>query len=222
MQPEEKTSKSAGTVMHPAAAEWMGFLYEEIGPSRKREMREHLRNCSECARQVQEWRNGMAALDSYRPAVPSVRRAPAWQPALRWAAAAAMILFLGFLLGRKTGDEPQLQELRAAVERLETASSKRATDSSQVVSAVTEAANQEMLRLLDDYTLLLGQQRAQDRQATALALRTLEAQYQNLRTELETLAVNTEDGLQLTHRNLARLTSHSQADESPTSGLDGN
>jgi hypothetical protein len=200
MQNDRNANQLTGAIAHPGEPDWMDFLYEEVSPSRKREMEEHLRNCSSCAGQVRAWRGGMDALNAYRLPVTGTHRKRRFAPILRWTTAAAAILAIGFLLGRvSSGSERQIRELQASVVRLEQAS----TDSA------VQAASEHTVRLLNEYTRMANVQKAQETQATALALRTLEEEYLRLRSGLEILAVNTEDGLQMTHQNLARLAAYS-------------
>ena len=72
MQPQDTTHRTAGAVKHPDAAEWMAFLYEEVGPQRKRELETHLAECATCTEQLSTWRSGMTALNEWK--VPAVRK----------------------------------------------------------------------------------------------------------------------------------------------------
>ena len=75
------------------------------------------------------------------------------------------------------------------------------------VNIATDAANTETLRLLSEYSQLQAEQRSTDQQAIALALRNFETRMGRLRTELETVALNTENGFDQTRENLTRLAS---------------
>jgi len=192
---------------HPTESEWMEFLYEEITPSRKRDLRQHLRECPACAEQVVAWKAGMRSLDAFR--LPAAKAAPValWQPVLRWGAAAAVILALGFVLGRTTSvSSRQLRELQVTVANLnQAAQSSPALAKDNVAAIANQVASQETLRILNEYTRALEDQRTQDRRSTALAIYNLESRIAGLHTDLETVAVNTQDGLQETHAGLAQL-----------------
>jgi hypothetical protein len=77
------------------------------------------------------------------------------------------------------------------------------------VNAATAAANAETLRLLAEYSQLQESQRATDQQNFAVAFRNFETRLSRLRAELETVALNTENGFEQTHENLSRLVSFS-------------
>jgi hypothetical protein len=197
-------------VNHPEAAEWMAFLYEEVAPERKRELNVHLSQCAACAGQVAAWRSGMNVLDEWR--LPLVRRA-ARQPfgAWKWGAAAAVVLGLGFVLGRQTSPRAaELAELKQSVAQLaDSVQRDRDAGLSNGVNMATVAANSATLRLLAEYSQLQENQRAADQQTLALAVQNLETRVSRLRAELETVAVNTEGGFEQTHQNLSRLASFS-------------
>ena len=73
--------------------------------------------------------------------------------------------------------------------------------------ANSNAANAETVRLLTQYTALQENQRTADQLALKDVLDTFDVRLASLRTELETVAVNTEGGFQATRQNLARLVS---------------
>lgn len=178
-------SGSQGAVNHPSAADWMEFLYREMPAQRRRELGAHLSECAVCTAQVKSWRAGMLGLDEWE--LPAVRPAWAWQwrPVLKWAAAAAVVLCVGFFAGRQTSNAAsEIASLKSSVAQLT-----EAVEQAREVSALNVAA------------------RAEDRQATALALREVESRLGRLRAELETVAVNTEDSFQQTQQGLADVAS---------------
>jgi hypothetical protein len=188
----------------------MAFLYEEVAPEQKRELQSHLAQCAACAEQVKGWRSGMTALDEW--SLPALRRAPRrWQPMVKWAAAAAVVLAVGFAVGRQSSTSAtELAALKTSVAQLtETVERDRQLNT---MNAAT-AANAEVLRLLDDYARLDENGRAEDRKTMALALQNFESRLARLRAELETVAVNTQDSFQQTQEGLARLVSLNAADE---------
>ncbi len=192
----------------------MAFLYGEAAPERKRELDAHLAQCGLCAERVAEWRAGMAALDTWT--LPARRRAPLRLPVplLKWAAAAALVLGVGFALGRQASPAAgEVTALRATVTQLAAAMEReRATTASNAVAAAAAVANAETIRLLSEYASMSENRRTEDHQAVALAFRTVESRLARLRAELETVAVNTEDGLVRTHASLAHLASLAAAD----------
>jgi hypothetical protein len=188
----------------------MTFLYEEVAPEQKRELQAHLVQCAACAEQVKGWRAGMTILDEW--SLPTVRRAPRrWQPMVKWAAAAAVVLGVGFAVGRQTSTAAsELAVLKTSVAQLtETVERDRHFNT---INA-TATANAEAMRLLAEYARLDEDGRAADRKTVALAMQEFESRLARLRAELETVAVNTEDGFQQTQEGLTRLVSLNAADE---------
>lgn len=195
---------------HPDAAEWMAFLYGEVAPERKRELDEHLSECAACAQQVSAWRAGMSALDDWQ--LPARRATPPRAlPVLKWAAAAALVLCAGFWLGRQTSSaSAELTELKTSVARLaDTLKRQQGEQLTNTVTLATAAANAEALRLLSGYSQLQAEQRYSDQQTVAATLRDFENRLGRLRTALETVALNTENGFEQTHENLTRLVAYS-------------
>ena len=195
---------------HPDATEWMSFLYGEVAPERKRELETHLAECAGCAERVSAWRSGMTALDDWH--LPAARATTHWVwPALKWAAATALVLGMGFVLGRQASPaSEELVELKASVAQLTGALQRQQGEQlTNTVKLATAAANAETLRLLSGYSQLQAEQRYSDQQAVAVALRNFETRLGRLRAELETVALNTENGFEQTHENLTRLASFS-------------
>jgi len=197
-------------VTHPNATEWMAFLYGEVAPKRKRELEQHLAECAICSEQVSAWRTSMTSLDDWK--LPATRTTTPWVvPVVKWAAAAAVVLSIGFLLGRQASSaNAELAELKASVAQLaDTLHRQQGGQLTNTVTLATAAANTETLRLLSGYTQVQAEQRYSDQQAVALALRNFDTRLSRLRTELETVALNTENGFEQTHENLTRLAAYS-------------
>jgi anti-sigma-K factor RskA len=188
----------------------MAFLYGEVAPERKRELEWHQAECGACAQQVSAWRSGMAALDDWK--LPARRATTHWAlPVLKWAAAAALVLGAGFALGRQSSTAgAEVAELKASVAQLADALQRQQGDNlTNTVRLATAAANTEALRLLSAYSQMQAEQRTEDQQAIALTFRNFESRLGRLRTELETVALNTANGFEQTHENLTRLASYS-------------
>jgi len=221
MQSQETNTRTAAAVKHPEAAEWMAFLYAEAAPERRCELEDHLAHCADCSAQLMTWRASSKALDEWQ--LPVIRRTlPAggaasrpWWPALKWAAAAAVVLGLGFAFGRQTSpNTADLAALKMSVAQLADAVQReRDASLSNTVSVATAAANTEAIRLLSEYAQVEAEGRNADKQAVSLALRNFESRLARLRAELETVALNTENGFEQTHENLTRLVSFSAPPE---------
>jgi anti-sigma factor RsiW len=201
---------------HPESAEWMEFLYGELDDRRRRELDAHLASCAECSTQLKEWRSGMAHLDEWELPVPQpVRRQ--WVPALQWAAAAALVLLAGFGLGRRSvSSTAEISTLKASVAELAAiVQHDRLATLSNTVNLATIAANAESMRLLDEYSRIQVNQHDADQQSFNLAMQRFDTRLARLRSEIETVAVNTESGFQQTRQNLTRLASYSVPADEP-------
>lgn len=209
MQSQDSNTGTSGVVNHPGANEWMSFLYGECTPDRRRELDSHLATCPVCAAQVQTWRSSMHALDAW----PVSRRIPVrrqWRPIVKWAAAAAVVLAVGFATGRQTSNtraevaalKNSIADLTAIVER------EHSLNLSNTV-AVLANANAQSLHLLSDYARLQQEQRVADQEVIKTALRTFDLRLGTVRNDLQTVAVNTEAGFELTHQNMAQLAAYS-------------
>lgn len=220
MQSQETNTRTAAAVKHPEAAEWMAFLYAEVAPERRCELEDHLAHCADCSAQVKTWRASGKALDEWQ--LPAMQRTSSaaraasrpWWPALKWAAA-ALVLGLGFAFGRQTSpNTADLAALKMSVAQLADAVQReRDASLSNTVSVATAAANTEAIRLLSEYAQVEAEGRNADKQAVSLALRNFESRLARLRAELETVALNTENGFEQTHENLTRLVSFSAPPE---------
>jgi hypothetical protein len=206
---------------HPTPEEWMSFLYGEDAPARHLELDGHLRSCHECRRQVQAWQGSMSALEGW--AVPQKRARWPLQPAVRWAAAALLVLGLGFGIGRASSpSSANLKELQVAMQdemkaslggvRQEFVSSlqqQRAELADTIHAAASHAASEETEDLFTRFARLFEERRESDQQSYLAALNEIKALHLNsyaaLRQDLDTLAVNADDGLSRAQEQLLEL-----------------
>ena len=75
---------------HPSNEEWMAYLYSEVDRRKKAELKEHLKRCTECQADVNNWQNVMGELDKWQ--LPKRRRASAPAPMVGSVRAARKIL----------------------------------------------------------------------------------------------------------------------------------
>jgi hypothetical protein len=197
----------------------MEFLYDETAPERRREMAGHLAGCTACGEQVKGWRASLTELDQWRISTPrqAVRQ---WNTGLRWAAAAAVVLALGFGLGRRTAPGvTELAELKASVTRLaDTVRQDRLANLTNATMAATATATAETSRMFEQFSLIQEEQRAADQQAFRLAFQALDAKVDKVQTAVETVALNTQESFQQTHQNMTRL-AYSLPIQKPTDPL---
>lgn len=209
MQSQDSNTGTSGAVKHPNLNEWMSFLYGECPPERQRELDAHLANCPTCAGQVKTWRGSMNALDEWPlPAKRSGRRQ--WVPAFKWAAAAAVILAIGFAFGRQSSNtRAEVAALKSSIADLTAIVEREHNLNASNSLAMAANANTETLRLLGDYARLQQEQRAADQELVKTALRYFDLRLGKVRSDLQTVAVNTEAGFEATHEGLAQLASYS-------------
>jgi anti-sigma factor RsiW len=191
----------------------MSFLYGESAPEQRRELAAHLAACSTCASQMQTWRSSMNALDDWP--LPSKRRVRRqWMPALKWAAAAAVVLAVGFAVGRETSSRrAEFAALKGSIADLTRTVEREHNLNVSNSLAMAATANTETLRLLGDYARLQQEQRAADQEVMKTALRSFDLRLGRVRSDLQTVAVNTEAGFEQTHQNLAQLVSYSMPEQ---------
>ena len=216
MQSQEANTGSAGAVNHPSTEEWMAYLYNELAPERKRELHAHLAQCGDCGKQLPQWRDGMLALDDWK--MPARPRRVLAQPSVtlvKWAAAAAVVLVAGFAIGRQSSNAAsEVAALKNSVTQL--------TERMDEERAAMGAVREQSLRLLAEYAKLDDARRTEDRETVELALRDMDSRLFKLRSELETVAVNTETGFRQTKEGLTTLASYTVADRGDASDLPKN
>ena len=216
MQSQDANPRSAGAVNHPGTEEWMAYLYNELAPERKRELHAPLAQCADCGKQLHQWRAGMLALDEWKMLAPRLK-VLAQPPAtlLKWAAAAVVVLVAGFAVGRQSSNAArEVAELKNSVIQL--------TQRMDEERAATSAMREQALRLLNEYARLDNARRTEDREAVELALRDMDSRLFKLRSELETVAVNTETGFRQTKEGLTTLASYTVAERGDASDLPKN
>ena len=101
---------------HPTREEWMSYLYGEISAGERAGLTAHLQSCPDCKAAINDWQMARKKLDAWH--VRSCRaESPAWRafnvfavPAFKWAAAAAVMLAVGFGAGRLTPATTDMSE----------------------------------------------------------------------------------------------------------------
>jgi hypothetical protein len=227
----EKTESQPGNLIHPSREEWISYLYGELPRANRVALSAHRERCPHCEAQLAQWRAAMKNLNAWKLPIRSVfspgKPLGIFQPALKWAAAAAIILGIGFGVGRisslASGD---VETVRASLQRefdrkIETARVELAghfqreqTDALNQVVAASASGKAEMERLLTELARSVEEARAADSESMAVALQRLDnkwtALHADLRKELETVAVLTEDGFNDTQHKLYQLANFTQ------------
>lgn len=187
---------------HPDTQEWMGWLYGEAAPAAKLDLEAHLAVCPECRERVERWRSTMGHLDvAAAPRLEAVRRPRFW-PWLKGAAAAAVLLVSGVVVGRLShGSEAALdrrfQEWSTNFQTRADAQRKRDLEEMAARTTVSmQAANQEIVAEL---SLRIQAMRQEDQLALIEIIERVDRQRAGeigeLREGLSVLASQTGDGL---------------------------
>jgi anti-sigma factor RsiW len=174
---------------HPKPEDWVQYLYGELKPDLRRQLNEHLQGCHECDEELQNWKRSLHRLDAWK--LPRTRaRLDAVTPFLKWAAAALLVLGLGFGFGRLTARQADLAKVRAQVE------------------PGLRREFVEMLRREIDKSSATTLAQAQ-RQAEEVGA----AYYALLKKDLDTVAINTDVSLQQAQRELLQVAVYKQPTE---------
>jgi hypothetical protein len=102
---------------HPTNEAWMAYLYGEADAAERERLSLHLRACARCRDEVSTWRGAMFALGASERRSRATRRVH-WAGVAGWAAAAALSLSLGYVVGRGTArpSPPDVLVLRTQLE----------------------------------------------------------------------------------------------------------
>jgi len=193
----------------------MSYLYDELNGEQHANLAAHLAVCPECKAKVADWRGLKTDLDAWQIAAKPVH--VVWnRPWVRWAAAAAVMLSVGFGTGRLSmSASADPEKLRAAIEpsireQLRTEFVQMLRDESEKASVATlAAANDHAKELVGDFARASEQTRAEDNQAVYTALNKLDAEHvaglASLRKDVETVAVLTDVGFRQAQRQIYQL-----------------
>ncbi len=183
---------------HPEREKWVPYLYGEASPELRRELKSHLEVCARCREELAGWQNSIRRLDAWKLR-PQRKPSELFLPGLKWAAAAVLVLALGVGIGRVSAAKSDVAQLRQELARMVR------DEVSRSAPATVATARSEATRLLADYAASLDTRREADFQVIRTALDRLELQNLSLKKELDTVAVNTDAGLEQTEQQLAQL-----------------
>jgi anti-sigma factor RsiW len=171
---------------HPEREDLVQYLYGEIRPDLRRQLEGHLEGCADCREELQGWKRSLRQLDAWK--LPRAH-APleAFVPFLKWAAAALLVLGLGFGFGRLTARQVDVEQVRAQVEP-------------EIRREFAALLRQEIAK---SSATTLAQAQRQAEQVGA-------AYYALLKKDLDTVAINTDVSLQQTERNLLQVAEYTQ------------
>jgi hypothetical protein len=186
---------------HPKPEELSEFLYDELPAARRAEVAQHVESCADCRATVESWRAVRANLAAWKLPASSMaarvapRRATG---ALRWAAAAVVLLGAGYGLARMTEKPVDLAALRSDLAR-----EVRQEVRQELTTELTNHAAQQVAWQQDLQQNLVSE-------ISRLDARQI-ASHVSLRKDLETVALHSQEEVNW----LATLASQGKAAEAP-------
>jgi hypothetical protein len=223
---------------HPTQEQWMEFIYDELDTPRKRVVQQHLNYCADCQLKKSELDRTKKSLDTWRVTVPARHQFQRnWMPAVKWAAAAAVLVTTAFATGRMSRPELDIQALQAQITKPIQESVERDVQAKmkaelQIIQAETEKVQAQIAlqvqnvsektmnealaaahRQIDQLAATVATLREEDQRAIFASIQRLQAQqmaeYRRLRKNLETVAVLTDQNLKDAQRKIVQLASYS-------------
>lgn len=168
---------------HPHPENLIEFLYGELAPAPQAEVAWHLEMCEECRSQLASWGQVRDQLQTWELPRSVATRRGRFSPTreLRWAAAAVVLLGVGFGLARLSSPgPPDLAQMRAEITR-------------ELRGEITQQLTADFSKFASDQ---LAQQQIYQR-AIADAVRQFEsrqvADYVSLRRDVETVAIRSQE-----------------------------
>jgi hypothetical protein len=225
---------------HPHREEWIPYLFRETDPETKKRLAAHLNACPECAAELHGWRMSLQRLDAWKTPKAPRRMLPALSSGMALAAAAVLVLGLGFMGGRLFSASVDSRHVRAELVsslkaalipelRREMAGEidrrieKFDRDFSEAVAKAKaeaiEGSTSETAHALQQLIAAIRSDRAEDQQAAAGWVDDLRKQHDtdfvSLRKDLETVAALTDEQIRAARMKLIELTAVSPSDTHP-------
>lgn len=204
---------------HPAPETWMSYVYDETDSRERAELDAHLHECATCREAVANWRGTMSRLDEDHAtlALPPRRARTGfrWQPVVRWALTACVVVCAGFAAGRygTTSQEQFRTELATAREQMaDEIRARYAEDLKTIVDAAVTATTLQNQEALASIKQEFVDARATDQRQLLTVLDRMELQrtedYRRLSGGLVRLARQTGDGFKQAEEQLNTLASY--------------
>ncbi|HEY0455012.1 MAG TPA: hypothetical protein VGE41_01455 [Verrucomicrobiae bacterium] len=168
---------------HPTREELISMLYDENPPTTQARISAHLRSCTVCLEQLEAWRQTAEALDHAPALSTQSQRGFSWTSLAKYAAAALIVLGLGFLGGKYSTAE-ELGRMRAQISQL----------NEQSLASIKSENAEQLSRLAETLEAKIKSARLQNA-----------AEYAGLHKELETVAVLTQASLQRAQDQIIQL-----------------
>ena len=217
---------------HPTQEQWMEYVYHEMPSPDRKELEHHLKGCPACREKAVELQGTTRTLDTWKVEVPAKHAfAARWQPGLKWAVAAALLVTTAFAAGRISEPKVDVEALQAQISKpieekvqrdlLASEQARLAAHEKemaelnlrlQAVAAKAAEANAAAREHLEQLALNLAALREEDKKALASALQTYEAQrisdLQRFREDLEKVALYSEQSYRTAQRQLVQLATY--------------
>ena len=209
---------------HPTDEQWMDYLYDEMPSSGRTVLEAHVSGCPPCQQKREGFRGARQSLDEWRLETPAAKHqlTMSWQPVVKWAAAAVLLVSTAFATGRisrpaldiealqaqisKPIEERVRQQVAAASEQALAAAEEKlraqlAARFKEVADKALEEAAANTRKQLEELEVALEAIREHDKSMFAAALEQFEAErmahYLKFRADLERVAMFTQNVAQL-------------------------
>lgn len=209
---------------HPSREEWGLYLFGEAPTELNKKLNAHLKECPACADEVKGLQQTMRRLDAWQYPRPVVRLR--FEPVLKLAAAAAIVLAVGVALGRLTAPPADLAQAKAELRSSLLSELQNFAQQNEVsCSNLVASAEGRIVRTTEDALNTLGSElieavnikSAADRQQIQGVLdeftRQRQADYVSLRRDLETVASAAHEEIRQTHFTMLQIANSTPANQ---------
>ena len=176
---------------HPKPDEWVPYIYGETTGTARRQLADHLHSCAQCRDEIESWQRTVKGLDRWKLPRQHRIQLTTFAPVMKWAMAAAIVLFAGVLIGRATAPKVDVEKLKVAI---------APQIQRELSSQMAELAREEAARAVS--VSLASGRRYTDQVAQQL--------YVALKKDVDTVALNTDLGLRHTAQQLFQLADFKQ------------
>ncbi len=219
---------------HPKREEWTPYLFGEATPQARRHLAEHLQNCPDCAAEIDGWRQSLDKLNRWKLPRMRARSTQRPRAVLKWSIAAALTLAAGAALGRWSAPAVDLNSLQTRIEtsvksslaaelqRQFNADLERTLGSAggqitnefrtqldTALAGVVKTSAAETRRQLAEFVQMFNHAREEDRQVLFSWIDKVQKQHAadflSLRSDLETVALLTDEEIRRARRSLNHL-----------------
>jgi hypothetical protein len=213
---------------HPNSEEWALFVSEKMPSQESRALSDHLRDCAVCTAEVAALQRSRQRLIEWQ--FPEPERMPGYwaAPMIKWGIAAAVVLGVGFGLGRfSPASGRDMARMRAEIEAsarallaedLRQALGEAQEQSKEALKSMEarlgETSDEQMTRVVRNVVAAVTSVREEDRAATRALIEEVRRQHETeirrVRADLETVATHADDELRFAHFQLHQLTAKTE------------